>query len=819
MSLSATGEQDQACAHCGLPAPAVAEGPTFCCPGCRAVWELVRDAGLTDYYELRTRLGSLEAGAAQAARAAEEPAYAHLDDPEVQGRLGPPGSADLHLVGLHCAACVWLIERLPSVLDGVRDARVDFGASRLHVRWDPEVQSLSTIAAFLHRAGYEVHAIDADARRARTDERRRELIRLAVAGASAGNVMLVSFALHAGSLSGIEARWSWFFSVAAMLLALPAVTWGALPFYRAAWAGVRVGQLHLDLPIALGVLGGFTASAIASFTGGEVYFDSLTLLVFLLLVGRWIQRRGQTWALSQTDLRALLVPERARVLDGDRPPRWISTGHLALGDRVEVRAGERVPVDGSVLAGRGSVDASSLTGESRPIAARVGEAVLAGTELVDGRLEIEVERTGADTRVGSLAARILRADHARAPIQRAVDRISGYFVAAVLGLAVIAGVAWCVLDPTRVFSVVVSLLVVSCPCALGLATPVALAIARARAAERGILFGSVGAIERLARVDWAVFDKTGTLTHGALRVCTVEADDPALVARVVRAVEADSEHPVAFALRGWAESFAGDDAPSTVAAVAAVAAVETVETVEELPGLGRRATVIIDGRTRHVRVGSTRWIEIGDRFTEAQAAALERGETPVVIELDGRPAALLTLADTVRPEAARALRQLEALGLRVAVRSGDHPRVVAAVAEQLDVRDAVGGLSPEAKAAELEGRRAAMIGDGVNDAPAMRTASVGVAVRGGAEVALRVADVHLASAGLGDVVELFVGARRTMAILHRNLAFSLLYNLLFAGLAIAGRIDPLAAAVLMPASSLTVVLSSVFANSFQRAKG
>jgi P-type Cu2+ transporter len=703
----------------------------------------------------------------------------------------------------------------------VRAVRVDYGSARLWVDWDPAQVKLSDIAGFLHRAGYEVHTVDAEAEQARRDERRSDLIRIGVAGASAGNVMLVSFALYAGALSSMELEWSRFFEFAALVLALPAVVYGGLPFYRAAWASLRMARLHIDLPIALGVLGGFAASVIATLRGtGEVYFDTVTILVFLLLIGRFVQRRGQQWALSRTDLLQLLLPARARRILADGRREDCSATSLSRGEHIEVLAGERIPADARITKGRASIDASSLTGESLPQSVEVGDLVLAGTVAVDGRCELEVEAVGAETRVGSLAARILEADRERAPIQQAVDRISGTFVAGVLVLALLGGLAWWLVDPSRVFGVVVALLVISCPCALGLATPVALAVARGRAAERGILFASASALEALAKIHTAVFDKTGTLTEGALEVRSLRCADaaettPAQVAALLLALEGDSGHPVAQALRRFAEDRLDPEEPRLVA-----------RGLRDRIGRGREATVEIAGIPHRVRIGSLAWLDHQDRFGAALdratsspglTEALAHGHTPVLVELDGQPLALLALADRVRADAPAALARLRDMGVALAIRSGDHPLAVAAVARALGVEDFAGAVSPEGKARELEGRAGkAMIGDGVNDAAAMRAASVGVAVRGGAEIALRVADVHLAHPGVSEVADLFEGARRTMRVIRRNLGFSLLYNLVFASLALAGHIDPLAAAVLMPISSLTVVLSSALSRSFDR---
>lgn len=816
--MSEPASSSSPCAHCGLPAPASTPGqPSFCCPGCRTVYELLHEVGLERYYDLRERVeGERTPGQTRATQAAEHPAFAHLDDPHVQASSsgGKRGRAELHLVGLHCAACVWLIERLPSVLPGVRSARVgwagargrgDSRPARLLVEWDPEQLQLSAIAAFLHRAGYEVHAIDAEAEAAERRERRRELVRIAVAGASAGNVMLVSAALYAGTLQDMDAGFIRFFEWAALVLALPALTWSAMPFYRAAWTGLRMGRLHIDLPIALGLIGGFAASVIATVSGDpldhrEVYFDSVSVLVFFLLIGRWVQRRGQQWALSRTDLLQRLLPARARRASGEE----VASSALRPGDTIVVLPGEGLPADARVRAGASSIDASSLTGESLPQAVEIGDTVLAGTRNLHGRLELVVEAAGDQTRIGSLAARIMQADRSRAPIQHAVDTISGYFVAAVLVLALVGALAWSH-DPERAFAVVVALLVVSCPCALGLATPVALAVARGRAAERGILFGSAAAIESLANLRTAVFDKTGTLTIGEPSVIEVvrAGIDEQVLAAMLLALEGESGHPIGQALRRWAEPRARERLDA--------------RELDDLPGRGRSATIA----GTQVRVGSVAWLAgegpLPPDFARTLDAALGRGETAVLVEQAGRVVALLSLADTPRPDAQPALDQLRALGLRLAIRSGDHPRTVAALADRLGVADRRGACSPEDKAEEIArgfGPRSAMIGDGVNDAPAMRAASVGVAVRGGAEVALRVADVHLARAGVHEVVALIEGSRRTMRVVRRNLAFSLVYNLIFASLALAGHIDPLTAALLMPASSLTVLLSSVWSRTF-----
>lgn len=793
------------CSHCGLPAPAPASGSelSFCCPGCRAAFHLMHDMGLSDYYALRDRMG--DADTAQPVGEVSTGAYAHLDDEAYLEAHGyAPGSIDFYVTGLHCAACVWVIDRLPQVLPGVDSARVNYGTGRLRLDWDPGAVKLSRIAEFLHQLGYPVHVLDREAEEARQAERRRELVRLAVAGASAGNVMLVSFALYAGAFTGMEALYERFFEVASLVLVLPSVTYAAWPFYRAAWSGLRMRRLHMDLPVSLGLLAGFLASLWATVQGvGEVYFDSVATLVFLLLLGRFVQQRGQDWAISGSALLHLLVPSTAEKRVGET---WlhVSSASLQPGDEIRVRPDERIPADGEVLEGRSSVDESTLTGESRPIAVEPGGSLWAGTTNLSAPIRLRVEAAGRRTRIGSLVDQIEQAGEARAPVVEMADRIAGWFVAAVLTLAVVGGLAWSYVDPTRVFDVVVALLVVSCPCALGLATPIALTVARGRAARRGILLRSTAPIERLAAARHVVLDKTGTLTQGQMEVTEVEwlrgpeAVEPDELRRLVRAVERDARHPVARALRDWAGE----------------GSVLEADAVVERPGLGIEGDV--EGRV--LRIGSLGFLG-GDSPDPALTAAADRvlraGHSPVVVELDGRAVTLLGIGDRPRLDAPGALARLRDLGLSLRLFSGDHDRVVQGVAAELGIADARGEMSPDDKARALGGLDlAVMVGDGVNDAPALRAAEVGVAVGGGAEAAMRVADVYLERQGMSAVAELFEGSRRAMGVVRRNITFSLVYNVLFASLALSGLITPLAAAILMPISSLTVLLMSVFSPSF-----
>lgn len=804
------------CAHCGLPAPAAPVGRSFCCAGCRTLYEWLHEAGLGEYYQLRSSLDAgpgsgpepgpnadasvdlLSPTSTDEAPDAVQARYAALDDPEVARRHGlVPGRATLCLTGLHCAACVWVLERLPRLCPGLSSARVDYGRGQIHLRWDPERISLSTLAATIHRLGYRSHLLTADADAARRRHTRRALWRLTVTGALTGNVMLLSFALYAG-VAATDASLGRFMEILSLLLAMPAVTWGALPFYRGAWSGLRAGVLHMDLPISLGLVAGSSASVVATLTGqGEPYYDSITALVFLLLVGRFVQQLGQRRVATEGELWSGLVPGLARCR---RDGTWTSvyTSALVPGDRLRVEPHERFPADARVVAGHGHTDSSMLTGESRPVPLSPGALAHAGTRNTGASLELEVEAVGPKTRLGRLLADLGATGRERAPVLRLADRLAGGLVAIVLLLAVVGGIEWWIhAGPQRAFEVVVSLLVVSCPCALGLATPLALTVGRGRAAAAGHVLRSTAALEALARVRRVVLDKTGTVTEGRVRV--VDAGDDLHALRLAAVVERHARHPLAAALCHFADSrhLTSDQA--------------AVDVIEH-PGRG------IEGRVagHRVRVGSPQWLVPRTSDPSARLSSLlERGLTPVAVEIDGRLATLVGLGDRLRPEAAAVVAELRARGYRLALRSGDHPRLVRGVADTLGIDDARGGLSPEDKAAEVRDQPGvAMVGDGINDALALRAASVGVAVGGGAEAALRVADAYLQRPGLEPLRDLLTGARRTHAVIRRNLAFSLAYNVVFASLALYGIITPLLAAVLMPLSSLTVVMGSLLSPHF-----
>ena len=804
-----SSEASLVCAHCGLPVPGGLVDPAaerqFCCNGCRTVYEMIHGCGLDRFYRLRAEVDVKASPARTTPRK-----YDDFDSPVFHGlycQAGPDGeqAVELYLEGVHCAACVWLVEKLPHVLPGVLEARLDLRRSLVRVRWEGPRIALSKIARTLDSLGYPPHpAKDARSRELRREEDRRFLIRLGVAGACAGNVMTLAFALYGGDFSGIEAQYSNFFRIASMCFGLVALAWPGAIFFRGAWAAIRTRTAHLDLPIALGLAAGGAAGAVNALLGrGEIYFDSLTMLVFLLLVGRWLQRRQQCWANDALELLFSLTPASARRLEGEQV---VETPVEAIqpGDRVEVRSGESIPVDGAVSEGRSAVDQALLTGESRPAAVGPGDPVHAGTVNLGARLVVCVRAVGAETRVGKLMQLVERHSRDRAPIVQLADRMAGYFLVAVLGLAAATMALWLARDPSQAIDHTVTLLIVACPCALGLATPLAMTVALGRAAKRRILIKGGDALEALSGRGVIFLDKTGTLTAGRMSLVAWEGDPGAR--GLAAALERQSAHPLAQALAA-----AEPDVDLLVA------------DVRQTLGGGIEGTV--DGR--RVLVGSARFVAAAgatsdDVCRQAERRIVEAGATPVLVAVDGECRAVAGVGDPLRDDVVHSLAALARLGWQTRILSGDHPDLVAAVGRRLGLAAsaAVGGVLPEGKVemvrAAAEQGPVVMVGDGVNDAAALAAATVGIAVHGGAEASLAAAQIYLDRPGLTPIVELVAASRSTMRAIHRCIAVSVAYNVAAGALAVAGLIGPLTAAILMPINSFTVLGLAYAARTFRK---
>ncbi|HEX9165877.1 MAG TPA: heavy metal translocating P-type ATPase metal-binding domain-containing protein, partial [Gemmatimonadales bacterium] len=492
---------DVTCAHCGLPVPSGLVQPgderQFCCSGCATAWELIHAAGLERYYRFDERRGEAVTSTGRWYEEFDHPAFEAL-----YVRTRPDGlrQVELYLEGVHCASCVWLVERVPLAVPGAVQADLDVTRSLAAITWDPSRASLSSIARFLDSLGYRPHpfrGIKAEAIRRAED--RTMAVRVGVAGALAGNVMMIATAIYAGWFGGMDAATERYLRWVSLVLTTPAIIWPGRVFFQSAVAALRSRRLHMDVPVALALAAGYLRGAVNTITDqGPIYFDGVATLIFLLLVGRWLQQRAQRSAADAAELLHSLSPSTARMVDGDRIHE-VPAEALMPGMVVEVRAGDLFPADGRVLEGRSHVDLSLLTGESRPVVVSDGDAVYAGTANRSAALRVAVEEAGEASRLGRILREVEAGARRRAPVVLTADRLAGGFVGVVLVLALATWLWWLPRDSGAALDNAIALLVVTCPCALALATPLAITAAIGKAARAGLLIKGGDALEVLGR--------------------------------------------------------------------------------------------------------------------------------------------------------------------------------------------------------------------------------------------------------------------------------------------------------------------------------
>ncbi len=708
----------------------------------------------------------------------------------------------LDIEGMTCASCVRKVERALDDVDGVEASAVNLANRTATVRGD--VAGVDPLIGAVVHVGYGARAHDGH--RDPADEERSYRRRLVVAAPLTLAILFLTFAVPAW---GPAATMSW-------ALATPVVFWAGWPFFRNAVRSARHGATTMDTLIALGALSAYLYSSwlvIAGWSnGGEVdpYFDTAAVIVTLILVGKTLEARARSTAGDAS--RALLdrAATEATLLT-EAGERRISIDELRPGMRVVVRPGEKIPADGVVREGTSWVDLSLLTGESAPVDVHAGDDVVGASINGDGRLVVFVTTVGAGTKLSEIVRLLQAAQGSKAPVQALADRISAVFVPIVLGLAAVTFLGWIAWGEATAGQALLhatAVLLIACPCALGLATPAAIMAGTGRAAELGILFKSGGVMEAARVIDTVLLDKTGTITEGAMRLVAIETvagAEPDSVLALAAAVEMGSEHPIARAVIAGARE-RGIAVPD--------AAEHRVE-----PGAGAGAHV--DG----VSVWVGRPAELPDELASVAAAGAARGETVAVVERDGRPVGLLAVSDRVKPDAPAAIRRLHELGLRVGMLTGDRTATAAAIAAGVGIDpdglraevlpgDKVGAIRTD----EAAGFRVAFVGDGLNDAPALASATVGMAMGTGTDVALAAADVNLLGPGLAGVADALALARRTYRVIRQNLFWAFAYNVVMIPLAMIGVLDPMWAAAAMAISSVTVVANALRLRRFDSAR-
>lgn len=806
--------RDTHCFHCGLPLDPDYSDPLevkgrrrdFCCTGCRAVCAAIVESGLSEYYEHRRE---------KAVTADVVPdivkKLGFYDRPEVQRSFVKSrerrSEAALLLENIRCPACLWLNEQLLRGMDGVLDVDIDYTSNQARVAWDPGRIKLSEILEAITAIGYVAHPYDPARRERLLEQQKRRsserLIFAAVIGMVVMNYAIAGYVMGGPDETGETPLWirigRWTNLVATTaLLAYP-----AQEFFVGAWRDLSNRRLGMDVPIVLGLSIAYLGSVHTTITGvGEVYYDSIAMFVFLVLLARRIELRGRLSAADALDRVDKIIPRTARRLDERDVETEVLVTDLLPGDRVLVLPGEIVPSDGVIAAGHGSLDESLLTGEPLPVDRSVGDAVVGGACNVDQPITIEIRQASVDSTVAEINRLLARGLRQTPRYAVLAQRVAGWFVGIILLIAAVTASVWWSIDPSQLLTNTVAVLIVTCPCALALATPVAIAVSTGRFAELGVLPVRADAIEALAQVDLAVFDKTGTLTVGDLsleRTRVVDDLDPIRARAIAAALEHDSEHPAARAFR----SVRSDIDP-------------TVDELTNHPGQGLSGRVDGTewrlGRPEYVAPGLTQDTDTARLIRDWRA----QGFLVIALGRDGRTAALFALHDQPRTGIAEVCAELRAAGLReLNLLSGDQQSAVERFAADLDLDcdGLYGSRSPQDKLELLQrlrgGGRVLMVGDGINDAPTLAAADVSMAFAGATELAQVSSDFLLLNDDLRRIADARRLAQASRRIIRQNLGWAALYNLLAVPAAALGFVAPWGAAIGMSLSSLLVVANAL----------
>lgn len=788
------------CFHCGEPAagaPAITleqqgQSHHFCCEGCKAVFQIITAEGLSGFYRFRTE----PAVTPKKLTDSEVRRLRELDHALVQASFVVPvkggQEATLLIGGITCSACIWLLEHHMARQPGLVSFSVNHTTQRARLVWDASQAPLSDLLIAVHQLGYSARPYRADeAEQALKTENRSMLIRLTVAGIGSFQSMMLAFPMYFELVSDLSTDFVDFFRWFSLLVATPVVFYSARPFFSNALRDLRSKHLTMDVPVATAIGLAFAASAWVTVLGGEeVYFESVCMFTFFLLLGRYIESRARYRAGLTGNSLAGFQPEVANRLSGGQT-ELVPVFELKEGDTLLVRPGETLPADGVITRGQTTLDEAALTGEYLPETRSPGDRVHGGSVNGEHPFEMRVTRAGARTRLSGILRILDRVQAEKPPVALLADRLAGRFVGQVLLITPMIGLGWWLAGASNAFDIMLSVLVVTCPCALSLATPTAITSATLRLRKNGLLPTRGHTLESMHGVDTVVFDKTGTLTRGELHLIQIEplaelSKDQCL--RLAASLEQASEHPIARAFRTYPRTHAG-------------------------------------GINNHLGGGLSGEIEgqalvIGHRdFVASHTAAPPPTLAPsagveVWLASADHWLARFVLDDEPRPDAAQAVKALQQRGIRTLLLSGDRSAHVARVAAQVGIDEAIGEASPEHKLAVLrrltnEGRRVMMVGDGLNDLPSMAGARVSVAMGGAADLTQLNADAVLLSGQLNELPDALATSQAMRRIIRQNMVWALGYNVLALPLAAAGLVPPWLAAIGMSLSSLVVVLNAL----------
>ena len=774
----------------------------MCCPGCQAVARTIIDSGLGDYYRFRT--GPAETGKETVPEFLRQTRV--YDNETIQKTFvtedeGHIREASLVLEGISCAACIWLSEQHVAQLPGVKSAHINYTTRRARVRWDNSQIQLSQILEAIAHIGYRAHPYDPKRQQALLEkERRNYLIRLGTAGVLGMQVMALAISLYGGDWFGIEPQFRTFLQWISLLLTVPVITYCAAPFFRGAWRDLRLGQVGMDVPVTLGISIAFLASAWNTQSGsGHVYYDSVVMFVFLLLAGRYFELAARKQATEATDALVQLTPAMATRLNTNGEQEDIAAVELQPGDRIAVQPGETVAADGLVTAGRSSVDESLLTGESLPVSKQIGDEVIGGTINRESPLIVQVSHIGENSVLAGMLRLLERAQTEKPALARLADRIASRFVTIILILAGLIAWYWWQQGAENWLAITIAVLVVTCPCALSLATPTAMTAATGQLTHMGMLTTRGHSLETLNKLTHFVFDKTGTLTEGQLflhkTIPSAELSESDSLAMAI-ALEQGSEHPIAVALRH------ASDKPVTAASG-----------IINTPGAG--VSGVINGKPAYLGTPAFAMKQSGMDVLPQPLAELEHeGYTVIMLADEHHLLAIFALGDRLRTDARNVVEQLKNMGIKPVLMTGDREAAAKHMAAAANIEEVHWGMQPQDKLAAVkqlqdEGAVVAMLGDGINDAPVLAAAQVSIAMGGGTQLAQASADMILLSQQLGHLLDGINLSQRTMRIIRQNFAWAIAYNLIALPLAASGILSPWMAAIGMSLSSLLVTANAM----------
>lgn len=779
----------KSCYHCGEDVPAntdfkveiLGEIRDMCCPGCETVAQTIVDSGLVSYYQYRT------APAEKADLVPEQlQALIHYDNEDVQSEFvrnhENTSEVTLSLEGVSCAACAWLIEKQVSAVKGLVSIRVNTTTNRALLAWDKTQVRLSELLSVIHKLGYKAAPFEADKQEATYHHTMKQyLYRLGIAGLATMQVMMLAVALYLEVFGDLEPEFKNYFRWVSLIFATPVLLYSALPFYLNAWRSIKGRTLGMDVPVSIALIFAYVASLVATVTEqGEVFFESISMFTFFLLVGRFLEMRARRKAAAASGNLLKLIPAIATTLDGEQIP--VRT--LKVGDRIRVLPGEHIPADGKVISGRIHIDESMLTGESVHVVKKAGDAVYAGTLNGEESFELEVTNSKADSMISNIVRLQDEAQHSKPKIAEIADVVARYFVGAILIISAGTWLYWHQTKPDDAFWIMLSVLVATCPCALSLATPTALTCATSRMGNFGILLRKGHVFETLCKINHLVVDKTGTLTKGDIEISQTQTfagfnETEALA--IASALEAHANHPIARAFAG----FGKEDV--------------TVSDVQNIIGSGIQGV----WSNKTVKIGSATFV-VGENRDESNAVYLSVAEEHV---------ATFYYRDPIRKESKAFIQRFADAGIKTTLLTGDSLQNAQPVANEMGIDHVIASAKPEDKLAYLKGLDqndiTMMVGDGINDAPTLAGAHLSVAMGGGTDVAKASADMTLLGDNLEKLLEARLLAIRTRKIIRENLAWSLGYNLLILPLAVAGLVAPYVAVVGMSASSIIVVSNSL----------